>query len=353
MKFGPGNIGLPYFESVRTWTPKRELRIGCEMNRHQFEQAAKHFRAGRLTLSDFSDQVFAGREKNESKTGTIATGAKSKTADSEMAMPNRRIDAHKGDFGRVLVIGGSKSMPGAIGLTGLAALRSGSGLVIVATENEVAPIVAGYSPCYMTMGIENANRREQLAEQLDWADVVAIGPGMGRSEQTRAFVCDLFKSLDQPMVIDADGLNCLADAQVDLADHTGQRILTPHPGEFRTLTGQSSSSREQVEKAANELAREMKLTVVLKGHNTISTDGNECVTNKTGNPGMATGGSGDVLTGIVASLIGQGLPALQAAVTAVKVHGLAGDLAAHEIGQTSLISSDLIDFLPDAFLKMK
>ncbi len=309
------------------------------MNRHQFEQAAKHFRAGRLTLSDFSDQMFGSKEAK------IETGC-----DVEPTkLSPRKEDTHKGDFGRVLLVGGSATMPGAIGLTGLAALRSGSGLVVIATEHSVASTVASFSPCYMTIGLTDSAYAEQLKEYASWADVIGIGPGLGRSQRACDLVIELFENAEQPLVLDADALNCLADAKVDLSKHAGQRVLTPHPGEYRTLTGHSTTNRDAMVESTRELAKSNELVILLKGSRTFVTDGANEYVNQTGNPGMATGGSGDVLTGMVASLIGQGISGFDAARLGCQLHGIAGDLAAKDLGQVSLISSDLIDFLPRAF----
>lgn len=313
------------------------------MNRHQFEQAAKHFRAGRLTLTDFSAQVFPEQHPNVEK-----QDGKSSSSLSCTPLPARKIDAHKGDFGRVLLIGGSQTMPGAIALAGMAALRSGSGLVIVATPKNAVSTVAGFSPCYMTQGFNfDQPVPEQIQELVgDWADVVAIGPGIGTDERTVNLVKQLYQSAPQPMVVDADGLNCLAKENTDFGNHDGQRILTPHPGEFRRIVDQAFARREEMELSATQLATKAGVTIVLKGHRTLITDGEHSAHNSTGNAGMATGGSGDVLTGMIASFVGQGLTAFQAAQSACHVHGSAGDLAAEKLGQASLISSDLLEYLP-------
>ncbi len=318
------------------------------MNRHQFEQAAKHFRAGRLTLSDFSAQVFPAQHP--------AAMVDQKSLDATLAspgLPARAVDAHKGDFGRVLLVGGSPSMPGAIGLAGMAALRSGSGLVVVATPEAAAPVVASFSPCYMTQAYELKEGVPIEIQELveGWADVIAIGPGIGTDKKTIELVARFYQNCPQTMVVDADGLNCMAAAGVDLGIHEGQRILTPHPGEFWRLIDKRISRREEMESAAHDLAIQQDVTLVLKGHRTFLTDGKQTARNTTGNAGMATGGSGDVLTGMITSLVGQGLSAFSSAQIACHIHGLAGDLAAKRLGQVSLISSDLLEFLPPAFLE--
>lgn len=315
------------------------------LNRHEFEQAAKHFRAGRLTLKDFSDQLFP---KSETAPPASDASAPQTASPAVPKLPQRKIDAHKGDFGRILAIGGCRTMPGAIGLTAMAALRTGSGLVVVATPYEAAPVVAGYSPCYITEGYEVGDALARIAERIEWADVIALGPGIRMEPPTISMVRQLYKTASQPIVVDADALNCLDSTRDGLKTHKGQRILTPHPGEFRRLTGSTTTSREEAEQTTRQLAADNDIVVLLKGAGTFVADGQNTARNETGNPGMATGGSGDVLTGMIASLIGQGLSPFDAARLAAHVHGHAGDLAAAELGQASLIASDLLEFLPAA-----
>jgi NAD(P)H-hydrate epimerase len=253
------------------------------------------------------------------------------------------------------MIGGSRGMSGAIALSGIAALRSGSGLLKIATPESIQQSVASFSPCLMTVGIESKKGRfcasaiDQLLEAAEWADVVAIGPGMGRHKSLESLVEHLYSELPQPLVVDADALNLLADSDAALAEHKGLRVLTPHQGEFQRLQECKVTDRETLANLAVEMAFEAQVTVVLKGHRTLVTDGNERFLNKTGNPGMATGGSGDVLTGIIASLVGQGLEPFEASRLGVHLHGAAGDIAAEAVGQTSLIATDLIESLPEAF----
>ncbi len=277
-------------------------------------------------------------------------------------LPPRHADAHKGDFGRALLIGGSRGMAGAIALAGMAALRSGAGLVKLAVPECIADLVAGFEPSFMTVPLacDKAGRLKpralkQLAQPLAAATCVACGPGLGQSKQLPQVVRSLFESLPQPLVIDADGLNALAACEDGLPAAAGPRILTPHPGEFARLTKMVTNERpareEQVE-AARQLAAEHGLVIVLKGHRTLITDGNRTAVNETGNPGLATGGTGDVLTGVITALVCQGLSPFDAATLGAHVHGLAGDLAAAELGQVSLIASDLLRYLPQAFLRL-
>lgn len=270
-------------------------------------------------------------------------------------LPKRSLDSHKGDFGRALLIGGSRGMSGAVSLAGRAALRSGAGLVTLATADVCLETVASFEPSYMTVPLacDDAGRiaalaKERIAELAGVATCVACGPGLGQSSDLTSLVGWLYRSLELPMVLDADALNALAQRPQGLAGAGGPRVLTPHPGEFRRLLGSGDADDDLVQRAI-ELAGEFNVVIVLKGHRTLTTDGDRQTRNETGNPGMATGGSGDVLTGVITALICQGLTPYDAARLGVHMHGLAGDLAAAELGQVSLISSDLIQYLPRAF----
>lgn len=273
-------------------------------------------------------------------------------------LPPRPADGHKGTFGRVLVIAGARGMTGAAVLSGSAALRGGAGLVQLAVPAEVLPIVAVGNPCYTTAPFANDPRGRFAASAVDelvelaatWPDVVAVGPGLGLSDAVPALLAALNERADKPMVVDADGLNALA--RVPAADWAARRqplILTPHPGEFGRLTNQSGDVvRDRREELAVQYAAERQVILVLKGNRTIVTDGVRVYRNETGNPGMATGGTGDVLTGLVAALVGQRLDPFAAAVLGVWAHGRAGDLAAGQLGQAGLIASDLLTYLPAA-----
>jgi NAD(P)H-hydrate epimerase len=280
-------------------------------------------------------------------------------------LPPRRPDSHKGDYGRVLILAGSRGMAGAAALTGLATLRSGAGLVTVATPASVQATIASFSPCYMTVplvedddGVVDLANIVDLAAARDNFDVWAIGPGLGRSEGVAELVARLYRDVPKPMVVDADGLNGLAAALSrnprGLDSPGGPRVLTPHPGEFARLFG--AAAADSIAERASQVAGLCRLdansrtVVLLKGHETVIGNGQRYAVNRTGNPGMATGGTGDCLTGIVAGLLAHGLDAWDAARLAAHVHGSAGDLAAAKLGQTSLVASDLLDFLPQAFL---
>jgi hydroxyethylthiazole kinase-like uncharacterized protein yjeF len=270
----------------------------------------------------------------------------------------RKVDSHKGDFGRVLIIAGSPGMTGAAALAGIACLRSGAGLVRVATARSCLATVAGLEPCYTTLALaEDSCGRistEAIGTILDVVaenDVVAFGPGVGQSHALRSIVERLICLRDVPLVVDADGLGNLTRLRDWPASVKARLVFTPHAGEMKRLW--ASVIREEMpsdrEAAAAEFVRRVPCTLLLKGAGTVVTDGRGLYVNTTGNPGMATAGSGDVLTGVIAALIGQGLSPFDAAVLGAYLHGLAGDLAARQMGQVSLMSRDLIDFLPEAF----
>jgi ADP-dependent NAD(P)H-hydrate dehydratase len=273
-------------------------------------------------------------------------------------LPARAVDSHKGDYGRALVVGGSRGMSGAIALAGLATLRSGAGLVTVAVPQSVQDVVASFESSYMTIGLADDNGRiaagaaDHVIQFAQDTAAVALGPGLSRTEPLCDFVERLYREINHPVVIDADALYALARRRAAFSNPAAPRVLTPHPGEFARLSGILPQESQRTA-AAVDLARHDQggnTIVVLKGYQTVVTDGHRFSINQTGNPGMATGGTGDVLTGLITGLLCQGLSPFDAARLGVHVHGLAGDLAAKELGQVSLIASDLIDFLPAAFL---
>lgn len=273
----------------------------------------------------------------------------------------RQPTSHKGDYGRALVVGGSLGMAGAPALSAMACLRSGAGLVSVATPRCIQATVAGYCPAYMTHALADDGERlvEQagplLAELLDAADASAIGPGLGRSQAITSLVEKAW-AVSRPLVVDAEGLRALAATRGRWVAPGGLRVLTPHAGEFGALSGKPlvdpDDDIERRERAA-ELALAMgglETVVLLKGARTVVTDGVRSAVNGTGNPGMATGGTGDVLTGVVTALLAQGLGAFDAARLAAHVHGLAGDLAAAKLGEVALTAVDIVEHLAPAWL---
>jgi NAD(P)H-hydrate epimerase len=271
-------------------------------------------------------------------------------------LPPRRADAHKGDFGRALLIGGSRGMAGAIALAGMACLRSGAGLVKLAVPQCILNTVAAFEPSYMTLplacddqGRISSRASNEAKEVAKDSTCIALGPGLGRSPELVSFVASIYEWLPGPMVVDADAINALAENEQGISHEGSARILTPHPGEFSRLFGFGARQRDLQVNAAKEIAAKNRLIIVLKGHRSVITDGSRVAENTSGNPGMATGGTGDVLTGIITALICQGLSPFDAAVLGAHVHGLAGDLAAADLSQISLIASDLLTYLPKAF----
>lgn len=288
------------------------------------------------------------------------------------ALPARPSDGHKGTFGRVLIMGGSMGMSGSVCLTGVAALRSGSGLVTLAVPEDILSIVATFEPSYMTVAMpfmaatrftsgEPARIDDEfLIEVFRGKDVIAIGPGLGAGKAVTALTASVLRYARCSVVIDADGINAVAAGQLlsepmdSGNDFDGLKdrslILTPHPGEFSRLSGMSIEAISVDRVAiARSFAASRKVILVLKGAGTVVTDGDRVYVNPTGNAGMATGGSGDVLTGIIASLVGQRMTPFDAACLGVFVHGLAGDLAATALTQRGMIASDLLHYLPAAW----
>lgn len=273
----------------------------------------------------------------------------------------RATDAHKGDFGKVLIVGGSRGMIGAPSLAANAALRSGAGLVRVAIPETIQLTVAQLTPCATTIPLEDdeglISRRalNDIFNALEDNDTLALGPGLGQSNELAEIVQTVVSQCKKPLVIDADGLNNLAAAGGISLDLGSRAVLTPHPGEMRRLW--RAYFREEIPtnrtEQAEKLAQHTGAIVVLKGAGTVVTDGKSTYINETGNPGMATGGTGDVLTGCIAALLarqGDGaVTALDAAVLGVYVHGRAGDLAGAAMGQTALIATDLLDWLVQAW----
>ncbi|APW62942.1 NAD(P)H-hydrate dehydratase [Paludisphaera borealis] len=271
----------------------------------------------------------------------------------------RPADSHKGRFGSILVVAGSRGMAGAAALAGASALRSGAGLVRVATAAEVNATVASFEPSYMTYplpcdeeGVISFRSSQGVLERLmEKVDVVAVGPGLGQSDDVRALVRWLITSAGKTLVLDADALNALDGDVSVFGGLTQPAVVTPHPGEFARLVGVSVDriQGDRENQAASLASRFGHLVVVLKGNGTVVTDGSRIYVNRTGNPGMATGGAGDALTGVVAALLGQKLSPFQAAQLGVYVHGLAGDIARDQNGEIGLIAGDVVDALPDAF----
>lgn len=270
----------------------------------------------------------------------------------------RSAESNKGSFGRVLVVAGSRGMSGAAVLCGGGALRGGAGLVRVAVPQGILPIVAAANPCYLTsalpddpQGLLSAQAEAEVLTLAQASQVVALGPGLGRSSAISTLVAAVLRQVTAPLVLDADGLNAVGRQTDWFRQHPALLILTPHPGEFARLLGTDVATvQANRQELAGQFAAAQDVVLVLKGHKTVVTDGRRIYLNVTGNPGMATGGTGDVLTGLIAALLGQGLEAFEAAQLGVHLHGLAGDMARDELGEAGLIASDLLSYLPRAFL---
>jgi NAD(P)H-hydrate epimerase len=274
----------------------------------------------------------------------------------------RQAEAHKGNFGHVLILAGSIGKTGAAAMAAKAALRAGAGLVTVATAKSALPIIASLGMEFMTEPLPEtaagtislrALDHGRLDQLVEGKSVLAVGPGIGTVPETAELVRTVVDQYDAPVVLDADGLTAFAGCMDMLRAGNRVRVLTPHPGEMARLTGQKAAEiLARRVGLAREFARKHQVTLVLKGFRTLTAapDGQVWV-NPTGNPGMATGGTGDVLTGLIAGLLAQypARPVTDVVAAAVYLHGLAGDLAASELGQVSLIAGDLLDALPRGF----
>ena len=265
------------------------------------------------------------------------------------ALPVRDRDAHKGIFGKVHILAGSIGFTGAPCFAANAAVRTGSGLVFLSVPEEIWPVVAVKCNEAMPSPIPDY---PALREKMNGADACLIGPGLGRSKSTDARTVHLVKDLLPPLVLDADGINAVS-VHIDALEARRDRltVLTPHDGEFLRLTKGEPIGPDR-EAAALRFARRYGCVLVLKGHRTITafTDG-ETFVNTTGNPGMAKGGSGDLLAGMILSLLGQGIPPKKAIPAAVWLHGKAGDLAANKLGEYGMTPTDLLSEIPYAILE--
>jgi len=274
----------------------------------------------------------------------------------------RKRDSHKGNYGHLFIVAGSLGKTGAAALAARAAYKTGAGLVTVGTPRTCLPIVARSMMELMTEPLAETEEKTISSEALPRVlglikgkDALLVGPGISTQESTRQFVCKLIPKIKQPLVIDADGLNVLSSKRELLEKLPRPTILTPHPGEFARLVGLTIP---EVLKSRLELvprfAREYGVILVLKGYRTLvgSPDGRTFI-NPTGNPGMATGGTGDVLSGMIGALLMQQRDPLLAALAAVYLHGLSGDLASQRVGERAIVASDLIRFLPQALKAME
>ncbi|HOL22483.1 MAG TPA: NAD(P)H-hydrate dehydratase [bacterium] len=272
----------------------------------------------------------------------------------------RRKDTHKGDYGHLFILGGSPGLTGAVCLAGMAAIRSGCGLVTIGIPEGLNDIIEIKLTEVMSLPLPQTEKRTFSEEAISPAlkfidnrsDAVLIGPGIStETKETCKFVENIVEHTEKPLIIDADAIKIIS-ANLDILKKSKSRgiILTPHPGEMSYITGMEIKEiQKNREKTAEEFAKKYNVILILKGYRTVITDGKETHINLTGNPGMATAGSGDVLAGIIGSLLAQGDTAIESARYGVYIHGLAGDLAAKEKGETSLIASDIIEQLPAVF----
>src|SRR3989339_23010 len=276
--------------------------------------------------------------------------------------PRRKPDTHKGDYGHIFILAGSLGLSGAAVLCANSAMRSGAGLVTLGVPEGVYSIIAkkAYPEVMVRPLAETKDKTLSLKAYpaimslIEKTDVLAIGPGLSRNPQTQKLIRRIISNIHKPMVIDADALNALSGNLEILRINPNLKILTPHPEEFSRLAGQSTAYiQKNRETLAKRFACDYNIILVLKGHHTVVASADKVYVNKTGNPGMATAGSGDVLTGIISALLGQGLDGWTAAKTGVYLHGLAGDLAAKEKTQAALIASDIIDHIPEGIKKLK
>jgi len=276
-------------------------------------------------------------------------------------VPARPDDAHKGRFGHLFVLAGSPGFTGAAALACEAALRSGTGLVTLGIPEPLASVMEVKTTEAMTLALSATSTgtlaqsaRSDIDAFLSRSTALAVGPGVGTGPETAHLLNELFPAVQVPQVIDADGLNCLSSDRTVLGTLPAETVLTPHPGEMSRLTGRSVADiqSDRIE-AAKRSAEEWAVTVVLKGYRTViaAPDGAVAV-NPTGNSGMATGGSGDVLTGLIGGLLAQGLAPWDAARLGVYVHGLAGDIAASRFTLQAMIAGDILRCVPDAWRQL-
>lgn len=264
-------------------------------------------------------------------------------------LPERPVEAHKGDFGKILLLAGSVGYTGAPVLAALGALRTGAGLVFLGVPESIYQIAALkltepiVFPLPQQEGMLSQEAVPQILDRASSMDAVLIGPGLGCSLATEDVVCRVLDSFQGPVVLDADGINLVGKHKDILRGRTSPTILTPHAGEFQRLTGRKPENRLD---AAAQAAEDLGVILVLKGHETVITDGTAVYINPTGNPGMAVGGSGDVLAGMIVSFLGQKIPPLEAAACGTWLHGAAGDQCAKELGQYGMLPTDMVQVLP-------
>lgn len=326
------NLGKPYVNLY-----KNAKEIAMEKEIENIEITISHERENIVSLA-------------------IGYGEKKYKIDKEIQelLPKRNKYSHKGSYGRVGVIAGSKGMTGANYLSTMAALKTGSGLVYSIVPESILDIMsiklieAIVIPLKDEEGYFSKDSIDSIKDKLNNFNTIIIGPGIGHKENIKNFVEYIIENFKNPILIDADGLNNISE-NLEILNKNNNIVITPHPGEFSKLTGNSIEEIENNRiKYAVEFSKKYNIVTVLKGHETIVTDGEEIYINETGNPGMATAGSGDVLSGIIGSFISQGIEIFDAAVLGVYVHGLAGDIAKEILGEYSIIARDILEKIPEA-----
>src|SRR4051794_19800294 len=266
-------------------------------------------------------------------------------------LPPRPADGHKGLFGRVLVVGGNDGMIGAPTLAATTALRMGSGLVQIAVPRAILHACLSITPELIGLGLGKASAKDDLLRAAEDADAVVIGPGLGRTPEAEARLVRLIRLADKPMVVDADGLNILASMKKWPAFFKANAVLTPHPGEMKRLgklIGRTEVPTEDDGRIdiATAAAKAFGQVVVLKGHRTVVTDGERVYVNRTGDSSLSKAGAGDVLSGVIGSLLGQEMDRFDAACAGVHLHGMAGTSAGKKLGRRCVLARDVIDALP-------
>ena len=263
-------------------------------------------------------------------------------------LPDRAPNSHKGTYGKILLLCGSRGYTGAAALAAMGALRCGAGLVFLGVPESIYAIEAGklLEPVVLPFaddgGMFSLDAIDDIRKRMSGMDAVLIGPGIGISNGTCKVVEVVLKEFSGPVILDADGINLLAGHTDILRGRQAGTILTPHPGEFARIGGDPGRRIN----SALAFAKELNSIIVLKGHRTVITDGDSVYINPTGNPGMAVGGCGDILAGMITSLVGQKLPSLEAAACGAWLHGRAGDLCAENLGQYGMLPSDMLSVLP-------
>ena len=264
-------------------------------------------------------------------------------------LPDRDPCAHKGDFGQILLLCGSLGYTGAAAFAAMGALRSGAGLVYLGVPESIYTIEAVKLTEAIVFPLPDEDGKLsikallRILEMLPKMDAVLFGPGWGKSEGNFLIAKEILESFQKPVVVDADGINIIAKHMDIVRERNAPTILTPHSGEFSRMGGNLEIDRQT---AAVKFAREQGCILLLKGHDTVITDGETVFVNPTGNPGMAVGGSGDVLSGMIVSLLGQGIAPLTAAACGAWLHGAAGDICEKEMGQYGMLPTDMVEALP-------